>query len=349
MRFQPPWLLIVVLLTFSTFGHAENDGTLTTNRRDDSSILLNEGWLPPKQGIRTVAGEESTPPRYRALPSDKQAGPIRIAENSDKFEVTLWNIIKESRNPADYEAYLELFPNGRFSERAQKNLTHLKSEHPSPDADRTRGKQSAPSPSINRIGQTYTVRLTANLRQAPSTRSRILGHVRKGAEIFVLGRVADENWYQVLTKAGATAYVSARLIEKQSGATGPSATVSRQKATSANRMPASRDRSAKPAAPDPKVLAVPPDLPLSSPSPSGGQTEAAASPTPDEPIRKSRQEIERHWKRQIELVKESGLYGDCDLVVDNPRTDPAAYSDCEYNNDKIESIRQQMERELLEH
>jgi hypothetical protein len=41
--------------------------------------------------------------------------------------------------------------------------------------------------------------------------------------------------------------------------------------------------------------------------------------------RKSRKEIERYGKRQVDLIKESGLYGDCDHVVNDPRTDPASH------------------------
>ena len=112
MRPHLPWLLMVMLLVTSTSGYADIDGRVTAGRRGDGAIVLKHGRPWPSGGVGTVTGQEPTPPAFRGLAPDSPARADRIADSSVKFEVTLWNIIRESGSPADYEAYLELFPNG---------------------------------------------------------------------------------------------------------------------------------------------------------------------------------------------------------------------------------------------
>ena len=349
MRSHLPWLLMVMLLVTSTSGYADIDGRVTAGRRGDGAIVLKHGRPWPSRGVETVTGQEPTPPAFRGLAPDSPARAGRIADSSVKFEVTLWNIIRESGSPADYEAYLELFPNGRFARQARENLGRLKAGNAGAAVDRTHGKQPAPALEIRPIGQAYTVRVTANLRQAPSTKARIIGYAKKGAEIFVLGRVVGETWYQVSTQAGGMAYIAAGLIEKAGSAASGSATVPQGNTAPEKQTPASNDDTAKRASSDPKTPVSPGSVPSSTRPAAGRKSETApgaARPAQDQPVRKSREEIERYWKHRIDLLKESGLHGDCDLVVDDPRTDPPAYSDCEENNDNIESFRRQMKREL---
>ena len=60
----------------------------------------------PKQSPRPAQK-----PAIRNLPSQDS--------NSDTFELTFWNSIKDSSNPDDYRAYLEQYPDGRFAALAK--------------------------------------------------------------------------------------------------------------------------------------------------------------------------------------------------------------------------------------
>ncbi|RKT22780.1 formylglycine-generating enzyme required for sulfatase activity [Paraburkholderia sp. RAU2J] len=55
-------------------------------------------------------------------------------DSSEQYEITFWNSIKDSNYPADYEAYLKAYPNGRFATLAHARI------------DRLRAAASAPTP-----------------------------------------------------------------------------------------------------------------------------------------------------------------------------------------------------------
>lgn len=46
-------------------------------------------------------------------------------EASDRAEMAFWRSIEDSKNPAEYRAYLEAFPNGRFAPLARVRATSL--------------------------------------------------------------------------------------------------------------------------------------------------------------------------------------------------------------------------------
>jgi hypothetical protein len=47
------------------------------------------------------------------------------AKASSKFEDTAWKLIRNSEDPADFETYLEIYPNGRFNRLAKQRITRL--------------------------------------------------------------------------------------------------------------------------------------------------------------------------------------------------------------------------------
>ncbi|CAB3733170.1 Hercynine oxygenase [Paraburkholderia rhynchosiae] len=47
-------------------------------------------------------------------------------DSSEQYEITFWNSIKDSNYPADYEAYLKAYPNGRFATLAQARIDRLR-------------------------------------------------------------------------------------------------------------------------------------------------------------------------------------------------------------------------------
>lgn len=46
-------------------------------------------------------------------------------DSSEQYEITFWNSIKDSNYPADYEAYLKAYPNGRFATLAHSRIDRL--------------------------------------------------------------------------------------------------------------------------------------------------------------------------------------------------------------------------------
>ncbi|WP_144139879.1 SUMF1/EgtB/PvdO family nonheme iron enzyme [Paraburkholderia sp. BCC1884] len=47
-------------------------------------------------------------------------------DSSEQYEITFWNSIKDSNYPADYEAYLKAYPNGRFATLAHARIDRLR-------------------------------------------------------------------------------------------------------------------------------------------------------------------------------------------------------------------------------
>ncbi|WP_414694412.1 formylglycine-generating enzyme family protein [Paraburkholderia sp.] len=71
-------------------------------------------------------------------------------DTSEEYEITFWNSIKDSQYPADYEAYLKAYPNGRFAPLAQARLARLRAAAPKPPsapaAHETSGTTTAAPP-----------------------------------------------------------------------------------------------------------------------------------------------------------------------------------------------------------
>jgi peptidoglycan hydrolase-like protein with peptidoglycan-binding domain len=92
--------------------------------------------VPHAIGEYRVAQRSTTPNRgIQPTPSpDTRAQPeitvtsTNLAPNTASpgtFEMTVWGIVKQSRDPSDVNAYLDMFPNGRFVEQARENLHKL--------------------------------------------------------------------------------------------------------------------------------------------------------------------------------------------------------------------------------
>lgn len=279
------------------------------------------------------AGHAAALPNARmGIATDIEARPnafIRVADNATEFEATMWNIVEKSRKPADYEAYLEVFPNGQYADEAREALARLRAapSEAAPKANRSiKLFPKEKEEKLEGIGRTYVVRTDSNLRAAPGTDSRIVGHAAQGETIFVLGRIVDEDWYKVSTRSGLVAYIATFLVEEpKTGAPAPAPKVA----------------APKPAPPTPAP-------PASSKAPDRPAAPAPAPATMPAPARKSPEEIREHWTRQIDAVKNSGPHGSCDLNVGNKWEDPAEYDLCEERNEKIKALEQKMERALAD-
>ncbi|WP_318841052.1 formylglycine-generating enzyme family protein [Noviherbaspirillum aerium] len=58
-----------------------------------------------------------------------QAG-VLPKDSAEQYELTFWESIKDSNHAADYEAYLQSYPNGRFAPLARARVQRLKAQAP---------------------------------------------------------------------------------------------------------------------------------------------------------------------------------------------------------------------------
>ena len=159
------------------------------------------------------------------------------------LEEALWRRVRDSRDPAEVDAFLRLFDSGPFSGPARERLTRLKAEaarvaeaSPRAGAGSTGGPASGPAsgpaggsgssggaksakeapkagpaPAELRVEPTgegmYVAVSDAVLRAGPDTRSDAVGGVGKGGYVRVLGRVTDADWYRVALDDGAQGFI----------------------------------------------------------------------------------------------------------------------------------------------
>ena len=57
------------------------------------------------------------------------------AQTDSSAEITFWNSVKDSRNPAEISAYLDKYPNGTFAPLAKIRLESLKPKSPAPPTE----------------------------------------------------------------------------------------------------------------------------------------------------------------------------------------------------------------------
>ncbi|MEK6334623.1 MAG: tetratricopeptide repeat protein [Acidobacteriota bacterium] len=76
------------------------------------------------------------------------------AASSDSMEMVYWNAIKDSRNPADFRAYITKFPGGLFVELANSRISSMEAEN----AERDKAKANAAAEERMRNTHIYDVK-----------------------------------------------------------------------------------------------------------------------------------------------------------------------------------------------
>ncbi len=136
--------------------------------------------------------------------------PVRAAivpkESPERFELLFWDSIKDSDNAADYEAYLEAYPNGRFAPLARARARSLREQQ-------SQEREDA-GPSVEDMDAEFKVLKNARLREQPDATSKNLGTLNAGNRIIVTGKVTDSDWYRIETTDGRSGFVFGELIEE---------------------------------------------------------------------------------------------------------------------------------------
>ncbi|MGF6917227.1 SUMF1/EgtB/PvdO family nonheme iron enzyme [Paraburkholderia sp. 40] len=76
------------------------------------------------------ANESSNTSERRAITPHSRG--IMPKESGEQYEITFWDSIKDSNYPADYEAYLKAYPNGRFATLAHARIDRLRAAASTP-------------------------------------------------------------------------------------------------------------------------------------------------------------------------------------------------------------------------
>ncbi len=169
---------------------------------------------PLQLGPATLAREESPRPAdlsripERKLVSMLTRG-ILPKDGEAQYELEFWQSIKDSKDAADYEAYLEAYPNGRFAPLARSRAKRYKKT----TAQEKPAKVKEPAYKITEMDDNYRVLRTANIREKPSSSSKRLGELRKGSTVRVTGRTSS-NWYRIRTTTGVSGFVFGELLGK---------------------------------------------------------------------------------------------------------------------------------------
>lgn len=117
-------------------------------------------------------------------------------------ELAFWEAIKDSDNPAEFQAYLDIYPDGRFAPLARVRLSALQ------------GEDAAPPDAVRRYRATANV----NVRAEPTTSAGRVGAVAEYDLVEVIDMVADGNWFRVRLTDGTEGYIFAALLEPEPGA-----------------------------------------------------------------------------------------------------------------------------------
>jgi uncharacterized caspase-like protein len=210
-----------------------------TNQRQtpwDSSSLTGPVILAKAEEAPIAAPAQPAQP----APQQVLVVPAPATGNNQQAELLFWESIKDSNNPAVFEAYLKQVPEGVFTPLAQAKLDELKPTQQAevqvraaePAAAETQQAAVTPEPApapapapaaveaapieIEAMTGVYVAKKSANVRAAPTTDAKVLTKLAVDQAADVTGRVAGGEWLRVAA-AGKEGFVSASLMAESSG------------------------------------------------------------------------------------------------------------------------------------
>jgi formylglycine-generating enzyme required for sulfatase activity/uncharacterized caspase-like protein len=152
-----------------------------------------------------AARAEPAPAVELRPPSVADARGLRSNRMSQEAELFFWDAIRNSDIAADYEAYLESFPDGVFSPLARARVIQLRQQQARPPVEPS-------GPQVEEIEAYFTVLANSNLREEPTAQSRRVGRVTAGSKVLATGKVEGANWYRVETEGGEAGFLFGGLV-----------------------------------------------------------------------------------------------------------------------------------------
>ncbi|HYB58402.1 MAG TPA: SH3 domain-containing protein, partial [Alphaproteobacteria bacterium] len=167
-----------------------------------------------------VAAPNPAPPPPAPAEASATAAPSAAAAptgTSDReVELAFWKSIKDSTIAADFEAYLEKYPNGDFAAVARNRIAAMKAAQTTavaPPAKVAPAPAPAPAPELEVIDNDMVAARAAPLREAPDITAKQVGRLKDGERVHVAGKVKGGEWYAVALKGDALAYVATIALE----------------------------------------------------------------------------------------------------------------------------------------
>jgi uncharacterized caspase-like protein len=206
---------------------------------------LNTPGISIEEAHRAVRGKVLAATNQRQTPWDSSSltGPVILktaaaAEEAQVAAVTpsagaptqqaellFWDSIKNSDNPATFEAYLKQFPNGIFAGLARAKVDELKSASTETQSAARQIQPAEPAPApqpeepalepaplaVEELSGVYVATKSANVRAAPATDAKIVDKLAVDQAVDATGQVAGGEWLRVSVK-GKTGFVSGKLM-----------------------------------------------------------------------------------------------------------------------------------------
>ena len=185
-------------------------------------------FIPPtgQQGL-PMPGDPGNPPGASA--------PAQIASIDPKvLDNNYWEGIKDSKDPADYQSYLDQFPNGVYAKLAANRLkamgagTSSGAQAPEPDTGSDRAVPAAPAEGAPAAPIVFTAsdqllytKAKTPLYTAPDETSPVLSDALGGLAIRAAGRSPDGKWWQLSLPNGRIAYALSADMDERPDAPAP--------------------------------------------------------------------------------------------------------------------------------
>jgi uncharacterized caspase-like protein len=152
--------------------------------------------------------------------------PTAAGASTQQAELLFWDSIKDSDNPATFEAYLKQFPNGVFAGLAQAKVDELKTESAPADAQsaarqiQPAAPQPEPEPDyllapIQPLSGVFVATRSVNIRAGASIEADVVGKLAADQAVDVTGRIGD--WLHISAN-GKTGFVSGKLMAQSDAA-----------------------------------------------------------------------------------------------------------------------------------
>lgn len=192
------------------------------------------------------AAEVKTP---APAPGAETAEPAAKGFDARQMELAFWQSIKDSKDPADFEAYLRKYRDGTFTDLAGNRLRQLRSgagdggvaakrvgagndrkEEKSDQGETATAMAVSPQPFVRSptspaepVVEPLNARLVAtkntNVRAGPSTSEAVIAKLPAGTRVTVTGKVAGADWYRIAYRG--VGYVYAPLLSAEREALPP--------------------------------------------------------------------------------------------------------------------------------
>ncbi|WP_193180829.1 caspase family protein [Nisaea sediminum] len=119
-----------------------------------------------------------------------------------------WDSVRWSMHAAEYEAYLQQFPDGMFAALAKERLSRLRAGEP---------LVGDTIPGLWPLDQSMVIAGSApvNIRGWPNQNAPLLKEIRPGTDVTVTGKTTNGEWFQTILQDGRTGYLlGTYLVDK---------------------------------------------------------------------------------------------------------------------------------------